>query len=98
MTVWTFLKVFFGGILSAVVGFFLWKKRPTSPDGGNAPPKEERPDVVTETEKESQKIEEEKKEKDHEKTLSGIINDGGGFVNDQPVTIQRNGYFNLKGD
>ena len=106
---WVFLKEAFLWILAAIAGLILlpgliiyaiWKLSPfgkdaPSPPAGQVTPP--RPDVVQnaqdEWDKEILKI----KEKDHEKTISGIINDAGNVVNGQPVTIQRDGYFTLNG-
>ena len=96
---WLLGTLLFLVLLPAGIIYLIWQISPFGKKAKDAPAssdvKPHRPDVVSETAADIESHINEEKEKDHEKTLSGIVNDAGGFVDGQPVTISRSGYFNI---
>ena len=89
-------------IALAIIGSFLFgwffRMMQKPPASLSSPEEKEEVDVdevVAEDEAMWEEVEEKLKERDREKIISGIINDAGGVINGQRVTVQRDGYFDI---
>lgn len=98
---WLMAFVLLPVALIAGAVYALWKLSPFSKESGESQESPDyikpRPDIVGDGIEEWKELNKIEKEKDHEKTLSELIDDHGGIVSGQPISIRRGGYFDNDG-